>query len=97
MPVLAQIASSLASNSAAVSTPDCTFYFVPKELATKSYPKVLQKVAKRPAKGAREARPFVDEAVLLHFALFWGQSWLLTLSVQNSRLCDASWGACSYH
>ena len=36
------------------------------------------------AKGAREARPFVDEAVLLHFALLWGNSWLLTRSVLNS-------------
>ena len=32
----------------------------------------------------REAPHFVDEAVLLHFALFWGNSWKVTLSIQNS-------------
>ena len=33
----------------------------------------------------REAPHFVDEAVLLHFALFWGNSWSVTLSVKNSN------------
>ena len=52
------------------------YYFVPKELPTKSYPQIMQNAAKkRPAKMGREAPHFVDEAVLLHFALFWGNSW----------------------
>ena len=78
-----------------------TYYFVPKELPTKSYPKITQNAAKRPHQqnGALRApflpaffaafcanfgnswfvilpmRSFVDEAILLHFALFWGNSW----------------------
>ena len=39
---------------------------------------------KRPAKMGREAPHFVDEAVLLHFALFWGNPWLVTFSVKDS-------------
>ena len=41
---------------------------------------------KRPAKMGREVPHFVDEAVLPHFVLFWGNSWWLTLSVQNNNV-----------
>ena len=51
-------------------------YFVQQELDQPRVRQISRKCSKkRPAKMGREAPHFVDEAVLLHFALFWGNSW----------------------
>ena len=50
-----------------------TYYFVSKELPTKSYPKITQNARKKAlAKGAREARPFVAEAFFIAFCVILG-------------------------
>ena len=60
-------------------------YLVPKELPTKSYPKITQNAAKRPHQqnGALRA-PFLP-AFFVAFCANFGTSWFVTLSVKNNK------------